>query len=454
MQPVPPNEDQSSCALKDTHDDERLSLQEQISTLEIRGSSLDQILQEKYREKVKLCDQLLKPSFMQRTRSRLGFKSQHPSVHGQLKALAADIEDRENILRSLIQNLDSARAVLESHNARREQERTDELSRVNQRSMSKLKLPAELWAEIFFFCLPADDFILPHPSDAPLLLCQICRAWRDIALNTPHLWASLSIRRPTRKTCIKSWMDRSGEVPLSLEVSIIHFMEPTFDSTVSRLILSTKDRWFRLRLDLSEHLMSAIINHSFPMLHTIQFGPMCSTSSITLDSTRFPRLRAIHLVSDGVQAEAVALPWDKLTHCSFCWLTLSQHIEVLRKCPRLKSYQLHLAQSCNVPQPPLPIALSFLETLAISASIGSAMGAVLTCLELPALCHLRFAVVPTPYLVGGANSWPQEQVLSLVERSSCNLETITFDSFALSHEDLVHLHGIIPSLRSIELLDT
>ncbi|CAA7260541.1 unnamed protein product [Cyclocybe aegerita] len=273
MQRVTPNQDQSSSAWKDTHDDELLSLQERINALEIQGSSLHQTLQEKYREKVKLCDQLLKPSFMRRTRSLLGFRSQHPSIHNQLKALATDTEERGNTLHSLIQDLDSARAVLESHNARREQERTDELSGANQRSISNLKIPTELWAEIFFFCLPADDFILPRSGDAPLLLCQICKTWREIALNTPRLWASLSIRRPMWKTYIKTWMDRSGEVPLSLEISIIHFMEPTFNSTVSRLILSTKDRWYRLRLDLSERLMPAIINHRFPILHTSNSAP-------------------------------------------------------------------------------------------------------------------------------------------------------------------------------------
>ncbi|KIK39667.1 hypothetical protein CY34DRAFT_53007, partial [Suillus luteus UH-Slu-Lm8-n1] len=49
-------------------------------------------------------------------------------------------------------------------------------------------LPTEILQQIFKSCLPNDRYVIPHILSAPLLLCQICRRWRDIAQATPELW--------------------------------------------------------------------------------------------------------------------------------------------------------------------------------------------------------------------------------------------------------------------------
>ncbi|KAJ7685603.1 hypothetical protein DFH06DRAFT_968167, partial [Mycena polygramma] len=49
-------------------------------------------------------------------------------------------------------------------------------------------LPHEILAEIFVHCLPdlSEDgpFRVAEPEEAPLVLCGICRLWRDVALST------------------------------------------------------------------------------------------------------------------------------------------------------------------------------------------------------------------------------------------------------------------------------
>ncbi|KAJ7062540.1 hypothetical protein C8F01DRAFT_1134514 [Mycena amicta] len=55
-------------------------------------------------------------------------------------------------------------------------------------------LPPELTTHIFLFCPPSDDDAVPKPHTAPLLLAQICRRWRAIALGTSALWRSLDLR--------------------------------------------------------------------------------------------------------------------------------------------------------------------------------------------------------------------------------------------------------------------
>ncbi|KAF8175470.1 hypothetical protein K438DRAFT_1608588, partial [Mycena galopus ATCC 62051] len=49
-----------------------------------------------------------------------------------------------------------------------------------------LSLPPEITSHIFIQSLPEDT--RPSPRSAPLLLVQICRSWRVIAIATPDLW--------------------------------------------------------------------------------------------------------------------------------------------------------------------------------------------------------------------------------------------------------------------------
>ncbi|KAJ6631562.1 hypothetical protein B0H10DRAFT_1687893, partial [Mycena sp. CBHHK59/15] len=50
------------------------------------------------------------------------------------------------------------------------------------------QVPTEVLDLSFQMCLPQTDYISPDSLTAPLLLCQICRAWRRLALATPLLW--------------------------------------------------------------------------------------------------------------------------------------------------------------------------------------------------------------------------------------------------------------------------
>ncbi|KAJ7117254.1 hypothetical protein C8R43DRAFT_1242194 [Mycena crocata] len=54
-----------------------------------------------------------------------------------------------------------------------------------------LTLPIEIIARIFVDCLPEPGHRKPSPSEAPLLLAQVCHDWRQIALSTFKLWCSL-----------------------------------------------------------------------------------------------------------------------------------------------------------------------------------------------------------------------------------------------------------------------
>ncbi|KAJ3880130.1 hypothetical protein F5051DRAFT_324440, partial [Lentinula edodes] len=86
------------------------------------------------------------------------------------------------------------------------------------------KLPVEIISEIFLQCLPEVDTLSfmrpePHPDQAPLLLTQVCRSWRSIAIATPRLWSTLIINASNGSSShceiTKLWLDRSRNVPLT-----------------------------------------------------------------------------------------------------------------------------------------------------------------------------------------------------------------------------------------------
>jgi hypothetical protein len=75
------------------------------------------------------------------------------------------------------------------------------------------RFPSELVAEIFLECMEV--------YGTREVLCQVCRAWKQIALSTPSLWTSVSMEVTDEKfddqmSRLRTCFDRAGTLPLSL----------------------------------------------------------------------------------------------------------------------------------------------------------------------------------------------------------------------------------------------
>ncbi|KAJ7140940.1 hypothetical protein C8R44DRAFT_604248, partial [Mycena epipterygia] len=86
------------------------------------------------------------------------------------------------------------------------------------------RLPPDIVREIFVACLPTDRNAVMSAQEAPLILCRICNAWRDIARSTPKLWATLHVpvdfilAKEPRMPAVAEWLQLSGASPVSLSV--------------------------------------------------------------------------------------------------------------------------------------------------------------------------------------------------------------------------------------------
>ncbi|PPQ87469.1 hypothetical protein CVT25_008205 [Psilocybe cyanescens] len=332
--------------------------------------------------------------------------------------------------------------------------RTSALALRNAPKSSQGILPVELWAQIFFLCLPNDDFVKPDPRQAPLLLCQICSAWRSVATGTPLLWSTLSIRGSWRrhiwKSFLECWLKRSGNAVLYLDISIPAYMEASFDTDVVKLITSSAQRWYRLKLSLPDNLLRSMLDNNMPVLHRLEFSSIYPIANLDIQASQAPNLRTVALLTKALYPQPLSLPWQQLTSFSSqCWLNVGQHLEILRKCARLESYSMCIVHA-DIPPDAKPIFMYHLRHLEIIAFIGNAMGPVLNHLQLPKLTQLSFTV-PSESPVYGIADWPKFYAISLVERSSCRLTKVRLKGIDISGECIQDIKKYIPSVVSIEI---
>jgi len=57
--------------------------------------------------------------------------------------------------------------------------------------------PIDVLQEIFAACLPTEHYPVVSQYESPLLLIQVCKNWRNIALSAPQLWYAIHIPIPS-----------------------------------------------------------------------------------------------------------------------------------------------------------------------------------------------------------------------------------------------------------------
>ncbi|KAJ7287154.1 hypothetical protein C8J57DRAFT_578226 [Mycena rebaudengoi] len=302
------------------------------------------------------------------------------------------------------------------------------------------RVPVEVMQLIFCMCLPQTDYITPDPTSAPLLLSQISHSWRRLALATPQLWCSLSVcisrRRGFWKSFLESWLGRSGDIPISLQISrkpqCVSYSNEYFNEHIIKLLVKDSKRWRRLSLDTPAVSMTRLLNYSMPMLEILELGNNCDKpSGLLLSSVDVPRLHTVCLLSSTVDLIPPLLfaPLERLVQFQApnYILDLPNCFTVLGKCVRLErcTIQLSLA-TVDASQLDLPaLRMPRLHTFAVLGDAGQG-GAVCSLLEnitLPALERLELSA-HTWYNKREFYLGPDSPIISLARQSRCALRTL------------------------------
>ncbi|KAG1738479.1 hypothetical protein EDB19DRAFT_1713706 [Suillus lakei] len=127
-----------------------------------------------------------------------------------------------------------------------------------------LCLPTEILSQIFLYCLPDDEYLLPSTRLAPVQLSGVCRRWRDIAVDMPSLWCRVRLDLGNydwrRALCYDSFLKRSRGRALSLALE-------DYDYQLRELLQPYSPQITSLSLRVSS--FSPFITADFPALQEL-----------------------------------------------------------------------------------------------------------------------------------------------------------------------------------------
>ncbi|KAJ7479746.1 hypothetical protein FB451DRAFT_1171846 [Mycena latifolia] len=283
-----------------------------------------------------------------------------------------------------------------------------------------LSLPPEIVSEIFEHFLPSyPDFAPACGILSPLVLCRICRQWRQIALSTPTLWRSILVNDTESEDqldLLKMWLARSGDCPLA--ISITGGTAASLSSQYLQSAVVHCKQWDRVEIvvPLAElHL----IQGEMPLLRDLTFGPTELARTFPLISLfdHAPQLKRVHL-TECFMPSAVRLPWAQLTHLEADCLYEYECMDILSQATNLVHCTITISCSEIIDGPtalPLP-HLRHLALLGSDADTDFFVMDILDKLTLPALRTLHISNY------GGTDAL--ESLETFFSRSQCTLEEL------------------------------
>lgn len=124
------------------------------------------------------------------------------------------------------------------------------------------RLPLEIYREIFLLATRSDDM-----GRTGWCISGVCRLWRKMALNIPHMWSYIRFRGTlaTSPDIIRLWVERSGQnVELDIEIELLRrkrLVQLAGLSTSQKQVLmrqrGLRDRIMSLSGPISPSLLSA-----------------------------------------------------------------------------------------------------------------------------------------------------------------------------------------------------
>ncbi|TFK37591.1 hypothetical protein BDQ12DRAFT_684939 [Crucibulum laeve] len=403
-----------------------------------------------------------------------------PKPMERLLYLETEITRLEDILGKLYSERDSLSETVEGHKALLSHAR---------------RLPDDILREIFVWCLPANHNPVISNLEAPLLLTEICRNWREISLSTPRMWSRIhiptpsvaphnfwqSLAEPSSSSSllvykVKMWLGRSGICSLSISISASMFRTILLDSLMPLLqtLISFSSRWRDVAFYLPPAawpLLTQLTAEDVPRIENIAFDnffgpctgfiPLIESSWTTAGILKSSNLRT--LVLSRIEADIARLPvdWSQLTNIclrsSTSWdqpqLSTDDIIYILMKCPNLLRCSLEingldinpsLAENLALQKVSLPL----LERLSVVEGVHAAATRLFESISTPSLSHVSFKMYTRIDEEG-------EEISSLptLLKNTTRLESLILDTSLLTQEDVIAVLPLIPTATRLSFVE-
>lgn len=310
------------------------------------------------------------------------------------------------------------------------------------------RLPHELLTEIFIYCLPQKQFVLPGDVGSPLRLMQVCTEWWKVCVSSPQLWSSLELVRSTniengatiigrredayifRTSYSNLWLSRSGDLPLSLSIQD----DLLSVEDVRHILGAYAGRLQHLKVKVPEKTSDSLPDHDYPRLesfeiHTPKGLQITSITTLSQTMSRAPKLRRFvwESVTSGVfRPPPIELRWSNITYLILrATISLEHCFEILSLA--IKATHVHfqdifgLTNTSHYPNITLPHLSCF------SLSSHHNVSDLIDALTLPNLKQLMINLC----------SWPYLSILGLFQRSKFPLQILNFFFVPLQELDLI-----------------
>ncbi|KAJ7080940.1 hypothetical protein B0H15DRAFT_855580 [Mycena belliarum] len=251
-----------------------------------------------------------------------------------------------------------------------------------------LSLPPEVVSLIFIRCIPSGSPVYPSPIEAPLLLTQICRQWREIAIDTPELWQSIALLDTRSVEVFNSWILRSGSLPLTFSLNCV---DPIHAASLLDVCLPHVRRWQDVELALPAGVLRRL-DDDFPllMLRNIslllrgpfsQDGNLTTTQPITMSNA--PLLCSANVAT--YPDVALELPWTQLTSLTLGRLDPGDCFAILQRCPLLTTLDISITGAATEAESLPLLTLPLLESFTFPSDLSTALPR----LRFPRLAHIH-----------------------------------------------------------------
>ena len=331
----------------------------------------------------------------------------------------------------------------------------------------KVFIPPEILVQIFYesFSSNDDTDVVISPLKGPLLIIQVSRRWRYVALSHSQLWSSLSITitpssRPPNIPMLRLWLKRSSLRLLSFTIII-----EQFSSLNSELVLLSQSilqqlaaqchRWKRIKLFLpgSQKLLHDLLISGAPNLESASFqlGNWKTTEIHDINNILrlAPSLKTLDWCNRASQwtfdspfdggIGSLQVSWNNLTDVDLnTWITWKTALIILRQCSKIVTLNLrHFGYGptgdTETEEDYSPVLLNHLSSLAIyQLELDNSLEILFDKLTCPALRHFNFACGFIEFF-----TWPQLSFLDFLVRSTCHLHTLLLEYTGINEDQLL-----------------
>ncbi|KAJ7757562.1 hypothetical protein B0H16DRAFT_1537075 [Mycena metata] len=354
-------------------------------------------------------------------------------------------------LRAQLAAVDAAIAELRSRLKALEDVRGPIQRQLNRIVYPVLTLPPEIVTSIFLQYLSPPAVFTPRKKTGskptlpvPLLLLQICRVWREIALSAPDLWSCLYINtgdlgigsRIWDTEVVSNWFGRAGSCPLTFS------LKDTWPLTnkLFPILSPLAPRLQNLYLDTPDQFEKLADIGPFPILETLAIcHPNDDPDAPLKIFPTAPRLHHILFKKPKTPRMWIIPPSVKKVTCAT--MSVNGCIDLLQRGPFLEEL------SCNLYRVSTShtkvITHNHLETLRLSGRLSG----FIRLFQLPALHNLYLS--PGSELEGNFDHFPSFLASTSVRlfHAAQEISSLAVEWFATSMPGLVDLELCNPQLQ-------